>query len=117
LKLPIVQDAGQSHQSRASTYSEDGYGLVTALKKNGNYFQTVLTRFHCNRVVGRTARPDDDGLCYRIVTISTAVCNKSSPAFACANFQAGIFSEPAMDGLVLLNRRVQIWKMLTIAEK
>jgi hypothetical protein len=100
-----------------SSYSEDGYGLVSALKKNGNYFQTALAGFRCNQVVERTARAAVAGLCYLIVTISTAVCNKSSPAFACANFQAGIFSEPAMDGLVLLNRRVRIWITQTIAEK
>jgi len=75
------------------------------LEKAGNNFWTAQTRLPAS-----LGCPEQraNGHCHRIVTISTAVCNKSSPAFACANFQAGIFSEPAMDGLVLLNCRVQI---------
>jgi hypothetical protein len=98
-------------------YSEYGYRLVSALKKNGNYFRTALAVFHCNPVAERTGHYAAAGLCFLIVTISTAVCNKSFTAFACENFQAGIFSEPATDSRVLLNCRVRIWKTQPIAEK
>jgi hypothetical protein len=62
---------------------------VAVLKKTGNF----LRGFSSNFVVEHAKRSAAAGLCFRIVTISSAVCNTNCPPFLNASFQTHIFPE------------------------
>jgi hypothetical protein len=109
LNPPIIQDAANLQRRWLR--------IRVGLEKEWKLFWPNLAGFHSWPAAEFPSQFNADGLCFLIVTISTGVCNKSSPAFGCANFQAGIFSGSDMDSRVLLNCRVWIWKTQMIAEK
>jgi hypothetical protein len=94
---PLMPAASLKPQSDFGTVKGSVLQIRGDFEKDWKLFSTALVRFHSSLIAECSTLSAATGLCFRIVTIPTAVCNTNCPAFVGANFQAFIFSELTTD--------------------